>query len=112
MAGHAVGAVAFVIKAGNQYPSSGTTNITTSCDGILALRQVGKLLDHIRCSTQRVDLVSSTLADFWNILKFNPTTTEHVYGHHRDKSNDDLTVLERLNCRMDSLAKSITLQYI
>ena len=62
----------------------------------------------IRCSTQHVDLVS-TLADFWHILKFSPTT-EHVYGHHRDESSDNLTVPERLNCRMDSLAKSIALQ--
>ena len=70
---------------------------------------MGKAPDRIRCSTKHVDLVS-TLADFWHLLQFSPTT-EHVYGH-RDESSDNLTVPERLNCRMDSLAKSIALQYI
>ena len=85
------------------------TTMTTSCDGISALRQVGKVPDRIRCSTKHVDLVSA-LADFWHLLKFDPHT-EHVYGH-RDETSDNLTVPERLNCRMDLLAKSIALAYI
>ena len=79
------------------------TTMTTSCDGISALRQVGKAPDRICCSTKHVDLVSA-LADFWHLLQFTPHT-EHVYGH-RDETSANLTVAERLNCRMDLLAKA------
>ena len=64
------------------------TTLTTSCDGLSALKQVGRTPDSIRwCSKKHVDLVS-TLADFWNRLQFTPVT-EHVYGH-RDESNYEI----------------------
>ena len=99
-----VGAVSFIDAIDINVQNN--TTLTTSCDGISARRQVGKVPDQIRCSTQHVDLVS-TMVDFWHLLQFDPHT-EHVYGH-RDDTSDYLTVPEHLHCRMDLLAKSIAL---
>ena len=56
-----VGAVSFIDAIDINVQDN--TTLTTSCDGISALRQVGKVPDRIRCSTKHVNLVS-TLADF------------------------------------------------
>ena len=102
-----VGAVSFVDSIDLAVQEG--TQLTTYCDRISALKQVGKHPDTISCKTKHVNLVS-ILTKFWYGFKFRPLA-EHVYGH-RDESSHNPTIPEQLNCRMDQLAKWITLRFI
>jgi len=61
----------------------------------------------INSKYKHVDLISSLL-DLWETLPFQPAI-EHVRDH-QDDLNLDLTLLERLNVRMDSRAKTLAIQ--
>ena len=85
------------------------TNFIMVCDRLSALEQTtasktdfkvtGKHFDHISITC---DLLTNTK------LKVIP---KHVYGH-QDDVNRPLTVLEKLNCQMDALAKHIAMEHI
>ena len=90
-------------------PESIKPTITIGCDGLSALNQVGLDTATIKANTKNVDMISmiNSLLKSSNFI----INKEHVYGH-QDDLHRPLTQIEKLNCRMDTAAKSIALAYI
>ena len=59
-----------------------------------------------RCSSNYVDMLS-IISELWEKLKIS-FIKEHVLAH-QDEINRSLTILEKLNYRMESLVKDILL---
>ena len=82
-------------------------SMTLACDGESALyRSLTGGRDKLNTSVKHSDLLSRT-HDRKDVLR-SDITPRHVYGH-RDDLSTNLTVLEKLNVRMDTLAKAIAL---
>ena len=82
-------------------------SMTLACDGESALyRSLTGGRDKLNTSVKHADILSRThdRKDTLQLL----ITPVHVYGH-RDDLSTHLTVLEKLNVRMDKLAKAIAL---
>ena len=82
----------------------GEYTLKTVCDGLSALNQVGLDKSYTKSSLKHVDMISM-IAELWERSDFT-LTKEHVLAH-QDDLNRPLTMLEKLNCRMDAFAKDI-----
>ena len=65
---------------------------------------MGKEKQYIRCSSKHIDMIA-IITDLWEKSNFN-FVREHVFAHQDDLARP-LSMLEKLNCRMDILAKDI-----
>jgi hypothetical protein len=81
---------------------------TTACDGLSALRKVHATKEMVKPSWKHVDLLTGRI-DLWENLPMK-ARLEHVLGHQDDVGRP-LTILERINVRMDSTAKTIACTY-
>ena len=87
----------------------GQYRMKTVCDGLAALEKVGVEKDYIRSSSKHIDMISM-ITDLWNQSPFSPIR-EHVYGH-QDASLQPLTMLAKLNNKMDLMAKRIAMEHM
>ena len=78
--------------------------ITTACDGLSVLRKVHATKEMVKPSWKHVDLLTGLIV-LWENLPMK-ARLEHVLGHQDDVGRP-LTILERINVRMDSTAKTI-----
>ena len=92
-------------------PSSNPPNahITTICDRLSALNQVGLPGSSIKVKHKYGDMVS-LLSSLWQMTGFS-FTTEHVKAH-QDESFGPLTLKVSLNCKMDALVKQIAIEHM
>ena len=65
--------------------------------------------EYIRSSAKHIDMIS-IITDLWRRSPFSPIR-EHVYGHQKS-SLQPLTILAKLNNKMDSLVKRIDVEHI
>jgi hypothetical protein len=82
--------------------------ITTACDGLSALKKVHATKEMVKPSWKHVDLLTGLIDLFENLPM--KARLEHVLGHQDDVGRP-LTLLERINVRMDSIAKTIALTH-
>ena len=85
------------------------THITTICDGLSALNQVGLSGHLIKVKHKHADLVS-LLSSLWQLSGYSHTK-EHIKAH-QDDLYGPLTLKASLNCKMDALAKHIAMVQI
>ena len=90
-------------------PSTVSSSITVSCDGLAALNKVNTPTGYLKSKFTDIDLISS-LHQLWTQSKICPCT-QHVYGH-QDTLGRPLTNIETLNCFMDEEAKDLAGRYI
>ena len=83
-------------------------NIFTDCKS--AINKLFSSPQFARVKYSHMDLLS-IISALWSSSSFNPTHI-HVYGHQDSTSLHRLSVESQLNCRMDTLAKSIALAAI
>ena len=84
-------------------PESIKPTITIGCDGLSALNQVGLDTTTIKANTKNADMISmiNSLLNSSNFIIIK----EHVYGH-QDILHRPFTQIEKLNCRMDTAART------
>ena len=87
----------------------GKYTMKTVCDGLAALEKVGVDKEYIRSSAKHIDMIS-IISDLWDQSPFSPLR-EHVYGH-QDASLEPLTMLAKLNNKMDLMAKRIAVEHM
>ena len=85
------------------------THITTICDGLSALNQVGLPTHFIKVKHKHADLVS-LITSLWEHSGYSHTK-EHIKAH-QDDFYGPLTLKASLNCKMDGLAKYIAMAQI
>ena len=90
-------------------PPSLSPTITIACDGLNALNNVHSDKSKLKAKYNDIDLIS-IINSLWNKTTFIPKRV-HVYGH-QDSKNRTLTILEQLNCLMDTKAKAIATTHI
>ena len=86
------------------FPRGEGYKIKTAYDGMADLNKIDLKSKYIKCSSKHVNIVS-IISELWLTSPFS-LSTEHVYGH-QDTLKISLTMLERLNCKMNIKAKAI-----
>ena len=81
-------------------------HITTICDGLSALNQVGLPRQSIKVKHKHADLLS-LLSSLWQLNGYSHIK-EHIMAH-QDDSYDPLSLKASLNCKMDALSKQIAM---
>ena len=85
-------------------PPTATPTITIACDGKAALGKVAIDKCAVHSKDKHVDFIS-IISELWNDSQLTPLK-QHVFGH-QDVTGRGLTMLEKLNCWMDTKAKYI-----
>ena len=90
-------------------PTDTNPELIVACDGLSALNKTNEKESDFKVTGKHIDIISIT-CDLLTKCQFKIKPC-HVYGH-QDNLHCPLTIMEKLNCQMDTLAKEIAMKYI